>query len=167
MTSAVEHQGGCLCGAVRYLVVGDPVLLTLCHCRFCQRATGSNYLVEPIWREQHFSITSGSPHTFKAVSRGSGKRVTLHFCAVCGTKTHQTMERFAGIVGVYGGTLDDPGIAVHAKEVWRIFLDDAAPGTTIPANVAVWHQHRLDGTGGSVEPTLFEEMHIVTEAAAL
>ena len=49
------------------------------------------------------------------------------------------MERFSGIVGVWGGSLDDPGIAFNTKEAWRIFLDDAAPGTVIPPNVSTWH----------------------------
>lgn len=161
MTSSANHQGGCLCSAVRYSVIGAPILLTVCYCRFCQRATGSSHLVEPIWREADFLITSGSPKSYDAVSRGSGKRVTLHFCALCGTKTHQTMERFAGVVGVYGGSLDDPGIAATAKDVWRIFLDDAAPGTVIAPNVSIWHQHRLDNTGRPLDPDLFAEMHIV------
>lgn len=161
MNLAVEHQGGCLCNAVRYSVVSDPILLTICHCRFCQRATGSSHLVEPIWREADFSIVGGAPQTYDAISRGSGKRVTLYFCAACGTKTHQTMERFGGIVGIYGGTLDEPSIAFNAREVWRIFLDDAPPGTIIPADVAVWRQHRLDSVGQPVNPTLFAEMHTV------
>ena len=118
--------------------------------------------IEPIWREQHFSITGGSPRTYDAISRGSGQRVTLHFCDVCGTKTHQTMERFGGVVGVYGGSLDDPSIANNANEVWRIFLDDAAAGTVIPANVNVWSQHRLDSTGSPLDPAMFAETHIVT-----
>ena len=71
------------------------------------------------------------------------------------------MERFSGIVGVWGGSLDDPRIAFNAKEVWRIFLDDAAPGTVIPPNVPIWHQHRIDGAGHPVEPTLFSEMQTI------
>ena len=161
MNSEMTHQGGCLCKAVRFSVVGDPVLLTICYCRFCQRATGSSHLVEPIWRESSFSVISGSLQTYDTISRGSGKRVSLYFCGVCGTKTHQKMERFSGIVGVYGGSLDDPGIAFNAKEVWRIFLDDAAPGTVIPPNVPTWHQHRIDDAGHSLEPTLFTEMQII------
>lgn len=35
MVSAVEHQGGYLCGTVLFCMDGDSVLLTICHCRFC------------------------------------------------------------------------------------------------------------------------------------
>ena len=43
------NYGGCLCGAIRYATSADPVRVTYCHCKFCQRATGSAYMVEPIF----------------------------------------------------------------------------------------------------------------------
>ena len=43
------HQGGCLCGDARYKVSTSPLRVTVCHCRFCQRFTGSAFLVEPIF----------------------------------------------------------------------------------------------------------------------
>ena len=52
------NEGGCLCGTVRYATKDDPVRVTFCHCRFCQRATGSAYLVEPIFRATE---TDGTP----------------------------------------------------------------------------------------------------------
>ena len=33
--------GGCLCGAVRYEIEGDPLLSAVCHCRNCQKQAGS------------------------------------------------------------------------------------------------------------------------------
>ena len=38
--------GGCLCGRVRYTVEGDPNFAAVCHCRSCQRYTGSAF--EPL-----------------------------------------------------------------------------------------------------------------------
>jgi hypothetical protein len=37
----VLHQGGCLCGAVRYRITRQPVAMTRCHCRSCRLASGS------------------------------------------------------------------------------------------------------------------------------
>ena len=39
------HLGGCVCGAVRYRVHGNPVVGTVCHCRFCQKRLASSFAV--------------------------------------------------------------------------------------------------------------------------
>jgi hypothetical protein len=38
-----ELKGGCLCGAVRYTTTAEPVGSGVCHCRDCQRFTGSAF----------------------------------------------------------------------------------------------------------------------------
>lgn len=159
--NAEDHTGGCLCGDVRYQLRGNPLLLTICYCTFCQRATGSSHLVEPIWKEEAFAFTSGKPEIFRAVSRGSSKQITISFCQRCGTKLCQSMERFAGVIGIYAGTLDHPDIAAKAAETWRIFVDDAPKGTSIPAGVKFWRQHRLASDGTPNDPIVLEGPHTV------
>lgn len=102
----------------------------------------------------------GEPFTFETVSRGSGKRITISFCARCGTKLFQTFERFPSMVAVYGGTLDQPDLAAEAPHTWRIFLDDAPAGTVIPAAVDIWPQHRLDAEGNAKKAIVFSELHV-------
>ena len=36
--------GGCQCGAVRYECAAEPLFTGNCHCRDCQRSTGSAYV---------------------------------------------------------------------------------------------------------------------------
>ena len=102
------HQGGCLCGALRYETLADPVRVTICHCKFCQRATGSAYLIEPIFRLEDLRVMQGITTVYQTRSEGSGKIVYIHFCATCGTKLYLTFERFTETCGVYAGTFDDP-----------------------------------------------------------
>src|ERR1700759_1509556 len=117
------YRGGCLCGAIRYVVSAPPIQIIFCHCRFCQRATGSAYMVEPIFAKTSFDLTAGKPATFTQASAGSGKRVTINFCSACGTKLYLDVERFPSIYGVYGGTFDDPNWFDHSPEIVRhIFL---------------------------------------------
>ncbi len=37
------RTGGCLCGAVRYEVSGEPYIAGLCHCTKCRKLTGSAF----------------------------------------------------------------------------------------------------------------------------
>ena len=56
------HEGGCVCGNVRYRSIGAPMLATVCHCTFCQKRTGSAYSEPVILRtEQAECFEKGSP----------------------------------------------------------------------------------------------------------
>jgi len=103
-----EHEGGCLCGAVRYAAAGQPVRVTVCHCTFCQRLTGSAFLVEPIFARGDVKFVAAAPEVYKHRSDSSGKRVSVHFCARCGAHLMLSFERFSSVVGMFGGTFDDP-----------------------------------------------------------
>jgi hypothetical protein len=156
------QEGGCLCGAIRYAATSPPVRLTICHCRFCQRATGSAYLVEPIFQKTDFAVTSGEPKIYRQRSEGSGKMVDVHFCAECGTKLFLTFERFPDIVGVYGGTFDDPNWFDRSPENSKhIFLGVAQQGTVIPAGIKCFVAHSITNDGTSIEPQVFDEPHVI------
>src|SRR6185437_1477459 len=86
-TRMIPRAGACLCGDLRYRPTAEPVRLTICHCSFCQKLTGSAYLVEPIFRKQDV-IFSGTLWRYDHVSDGSHKRVTVNFCGRCGTSVY-------------------------------------------------------------------------------
>lgn len=158
----IVHPGGCLCGAVRFETLAEPLRVTFCHCRFCQRATGSAYMVEPIFRLQDLRITKGLPTTYRLPSAGSGKMVDVHFCATCGTKLYLTFERFDGACGVYAGTFDDPNwFATGPDNSKHIFLDVARHDSIVPAGVPSFGQHAMQNDGVALSPTLFEAPHAI------
>ncbi len=151
------HAGGCLCGALRYEARADPVRVTVCHCRFCQRATGSAYMVEPIFRGEDLALTAGRPAVFDLRSAGSGKTVHVHFCAVCGTKTHLTFERFPGFAGVYAGTFDEPDwFDTGAHNTKHIFTGVARHDTIIPAGVNTFVEHATTNDGTPCEARILK-----------
>lgn len=153
----MKHEGGCLCGALRYSVSAPPVRVTFCHCRFCQRATGSAYLVEPIFERTAFAVLGDAPAVYEHRSTGSGKLVRVHFCSTCGTKTHLLFERFPDVVGVYGGTFDVPDWFDRAAEGTRhIFLEAAQIGTVIPAGVPTYREHATTNDGNPSVATVFD-----------
>lgn len=50
------HEGRCLCGKLCYDTGGDPIWVTICYCRFCQRATGSDRMIAPIFERSLFAF---------------------------------------------------------------------------------------------------------------
>ncbi len=158
------HEGGCLCGAVRYETQGDPLRVTICHCKFCQRATGSAYMVEPIFRQTDVRITKGTPTTYSQRSSGSGKLVHVHFCAACGTKLYLTFERFAESCGVYAGTFDDPNwFEIRPDNSKHIFIDVARHETILPAEVPCFGEHAMRNDGTPLEPVTFDQPKTVSD----
>ena len=152
------HQGGCLCGNLRYAVDAGPVRTTYCHCKFCQRATGGAYMVEPIFNSSDFRMTQGVPKVYSQTSAGSGKQVYVHFCDTCGTKLFLTFERFDGITGVYGGTFDDTDWFERTGDTTKhIFLGVAQKGTVIPAGINTFEVHAVLNDGTPVVPVVYKE----------
>lgn len=159
MTNA---KGGCLCGNLRYEVGKAPSRVTICHCGFCQRATGGAYMVEPIFDAQDFVVVKGAPKMYIHVSEGSGKEVYIHFCDTCGTKLFLTFERFADVVGVYGGTFDDPNwFDVTPENAKHIFLGVARRGTIVPPHMNTFVEHASRSDGTAITPKVFSAPQII------
>ena len=157
-----SHQGGCLCGAIKYEVTAAPLYVTYCHCKYCQRATGSAYAVEPIFQRSDFKITAGNPATYSQPSTRSGRLVTANFCSTCGTKLFLDLERIPDNVAIYGGTFDNPNWFERTPEVSRhIFLNYAQKGTLIPAGFSTFGEFALNDEGTPAEPTVFTSPRVM------
>lgn len=149
-------QGGCLCGDIRYEISKQPAKITMCHCKFCQRATGGAYMVQPAFDASDFKLRKGSPKIYTHVSEGSGKEIYVNFCSTCGTKLFQTFERFQGVVGLFRGTLDDPSwIEMTPDNSKHIFLSVAQGETIIPAHTPVFMEHAAENDGTLIAPIMF------------
>lgn len=158
----MREEGGCLCGALRYAVGAEPMRVTICYCRFCQRATGSTTMVEPIFNIEDFAFIAGEATTYDLISAGSGKRVTAHFCATCGTKVLLSFERWPDLVGVYAGTFDDPDWFERTGEnVKVIFLSSAQDGTIVPPHIKAYEDHATTNDGDPLTPTVFDAPHVI------
>jgi hypothetical protein len=101
----VKLEGGCYCGAVRYLVEGEPMLKAQCHCRECQYLSGGAPNMFVLMPSAGAQYTKGAPKQF---TRSDLERaVTREFCAVCGTHMMTRLPDMPAVV-VKVGTLDDP-----------------------------------------------------------
>ena len=158
-----------MCGDVRYKTLADPLRVTICHCKFCQRFTGTAYLVEPIFRKQDVVFYGIPAKTYEHRSHSSGKRVTLSFCGRCGTTLCLDLERFPDILGLCGGTFDDPNWFDLVPGTYRhIFVRSAQRGVVLPAGVDLYDEHALQLDGSTNQPTvLAHELAVPKGGAAL
>jgi hypothetical protein len=111
---ASEAVGGCQCGGVRYRFEGEPLELTVCHCRECQRQSGSAFGMSLSIPASAFELTSGHLNFFEVVC-DSGRIKTCAFCPTCGTRIYHRTE--AGI-SIKAGTLDDTSSLRPGSHYW-------------------------------------------------
>jgi hypothetical protein len=115
MTTATTREGGCLCGAVRYRVTGEPQSTTWCHCRMCQRASGAPAVAWGTFPPEAFVFTLGAPAVFRSSPRGERS-----FCPACGTPL--TFRPAAGRrdIDITLASLDDPAALAPDHHIWRM-----------------------------------------------
>lgn len=104
--SGTGRGGGCLCGAVRYEISGEPKFSPLCHCRMCQRWTGSAMLATVAFGRDAVVFTQGEPRVY-----WSSDVSERGFCSDCGSSLftrYASGGAFDGIIFIALGTLDDP-----------------------------------------------------------
>jgi len=157
------HEGGCLCGDVRYRAIAEPVRITICHCSFCQKITGSAFLVEPIFRRQDIAFSGHAPRHYDHRSDTSGKRVTVNFCGRCGTTIYLDLERFPDILGLCGGTFDDPNwFERNPGRCRHIFTRSAQDGVMLPPGFDIFAEHALKLDGSPNEPLVLAHAMMVS-----
>jgi hypothetical protein len=114
--ATTQHEGGCLCGAVRYQIDGPLRDVIVCHCSICRRAHGGPAPHTSCSRDQ-LAVVSDSElrwHEYNDSRRG--------FCGACGGRLfwdRPTLET----ISIAAGSLDQP---TGLKTMRHIFLDSAA-----------------------------------------
>src|SRR5262245_62100457 len=101
--SRASLAGGCLCGAVRYRVRGEPVDTGYCHCTLCRRSAGAPVNAWTTFPIGAFAFTRGKPKAFR-----SSPHAVRHFCRRCGTQLTFRKTPKPESVDVTVATLDRP-----------------------------------------------------------
>jgi hypothetical protein len=148
--------GACLCGAVRYRLVSEPLTCYACHCTECQRHTGSAFALSLIVPAGAIEVLSGEPAGFCAsLADGRVKRGAM--CGACATRLWGTPRRAPGVRVLRPGTLDEPW---RFRPVAHLWTRSALPWVVLPAGVpryetqppfdelgALWRQARAEVGG--------------------
>lgn len=101
-------QGGCTCGAVRYIMRDRPMFVNCCHCSWCQRETGSAFALNAVIETDRLEVTGAVEWVLLPSASGKGQEVAR--CAACKVALwshYAGAGRLAAFVRV--GTLDQPG----------------------------------------------------------
>jgi hypothetical protein len=99
-------EGGCLCGAVRYVLSAEPNYVYFCHCRDCQRESGSPFVTDMNVDLAVLRITGQLTRYTR--TGDSGKLIHRNFCTICGTTLLTEFDVDPGHVSIKACSLDDP-----------------------------------------------------------
>lgn len=124
-------DGGCTCREVRYRMTGAPMFVHCCHCRWCQRETGTSYALNAMIEAERVVLLAGEPEVVDTPSRsGHGQKI-----ARCPTCRIALWSNYAGageaIRFVRVGTLDEPDrvppdiqIFTASRQPWVVLSPD-------------------------------------------
>jgi hypothetical protein len=128
----VSREGGCTCGKVRYRMIGKPLFVHCCHCRWCQRETGTAFALNAIIEADRVELLQGSPIVIDTPSNsGKGQKITrCPDCQIAVWSNYGGAGEAAHFVRV--GTLDDPD---SVPPDIHIFTDSKQPWVNLTEGV--------------------------------
>lgn len=136
-------EGGCQCGAVRYRLKARPLGIYACHCKDCQRFSGTTHTLSMIVNAGDVDLMEGSLAGFDKAA-DSGRTVRMLGCMACGTKIWNEPLSSPGLLVLKPGTLDDASWAVPVGNIWT---DRALPWVEID-----WTQPHFPGQPNNRQP---------------
>ena len=120
-------EGGCDCRYVRYRMHGTPLFVNCCHCRWCQRETGTAFALNAMIEADRVEHLGGEPEIVDTPSN-SGKGQKIARCPRCRVAVWSNYAGAGAAVRfVRVGTLDDPDrfppgihIFTESKQPWVV-----------------------------------------------
>jgi hypothetical protein len=126
-----DLEGGCACAAVRYRLASLPMFVHCCHCRDCQRQTGSAFVLNALIETDQVTQLSGNPEPV-AVPTDSGRPHEIYRCPSCRVAVWSVYGARHKLLFVRVGTLDEP--AALTPDV-HIYVRSKLPWVALPEGV--------------------------------
>ena len=130
-------EGGCACGALRYGLLSPPMFVHCCHCRDCQRQTGSAFVINALIEADRVSVLSGDAESTAAPTE-SGRPHKIYRCPSCKIAVWSVYGGVDKLRFVRVGTLDDP--AALTPDV-HIYVRSKLPWVTLPEGVPAFEAY--------------------------
>ena len=143
-------EGGCTCGQLRYRMTSGPMYVHCCHCRWCQRETGTAFALNAMIEAERVEVLQGEPEVVMTPSL-SGKGQKIARCPRCRIAL---WSNYAGagdrIRFLRVGTLDDPDrlppdihIFTASKQPWVVLPEGALAFAAYYDREACWPAESL------------------------
>lgn len=126
-----ELSGRCSCAVVKYRLMSAPMFVHCCHCRDCQRQTGSAFVLNALMEADRVELLAGETRLYPQPT-DSGRPHVIHRCPACGTAMWSTYGGREEVRFVRVGTLNDPSIV---KPDVHIFTRSKQPWVQLPSGI--------------------------------
>lgn len=132
MSANFPLEGGCGCGHIRYRMETSPLVVHCCHCKWCQRETGTAFAINAMIESDRVTDLNGEPQMVQLPSEsGRGQRVArCPKCQVAVWSHYAGSGHLTKFVRV--GSLDDPD---QLPPDAHIFTDSRQSWVEIPASM--------------------------------
>jgi hypothetical protein len=125
MNGQESFEGGCTCREIRYRLTAKPMFVHCCHCRWCQRETGSAFALNALLEADRVVLLNGTPEVIDTPSN-SGKGQKISRCPKCHVALWSNYGGAGDVIRfVRVGTLDEPDrfppdihIFTQSKQPW-------------------------------------------------
>jgi hypothetical protein len=113
----MRRTAQCHCGSLRAIVSGEPRINNVCHCRACQRRTGSVINAGAFFLKA--DVQCEGPSKIYSRRADSGSEVHFHFCPECGTSVYWQADKAPELWGIAVGCFADPDFPAPSFSVWE------------------------------------------------
>jgi hypothetical protein len=142
LDDGVQRSGGCVCGEARFVARGEPLRVTVCHCAWCQRRTGTAFGTEVVFERAQVAMLGRPVSRYRHVSDESGRWLEVEFCARCGGHLGFTLQVAPALRTLPAGAFDDPGwITTERYPFVHVYARSRRDWADMASAVAVHEQH--------------------------
>ena len=114
----MKRTAKCACGAVEAAASGEPYAIVMCHCRACQKRSGSPYGLGVYFQRAQVDVTGETKVHRRQGDSGAG--LQNYFCPECGTTVYWLTELHPDGIAIAHGLFEDGTLAAPERSVWEI-----------------------------------------------
>lgn len=131
-----------MCGRAQYVARGEPLRVTVCHCRWCQRRTGTAFGIEVVFARDAIAFSGQQARRYRHHSDESGRWLDVYFCEHCGCNLGFTLEAVPNVRTLPAGTFDDPSWMSPTDQQFRhVFVRSRREWGELSGQVEAYERH--------------------------